>query len=80
MWRCDPCRGSDQLPSLLFSPVSLSASQVGFDSNIKLLDDEETGNTIYGSEPLGELHKYALLVRAVGESNNVLFLTRREPS
>ena len=48
--------------------------------NIKLLDDEETGNTIYGSEPLGELHKYALLVRAVGESNNVLFLTRRKPS
>ena len=42
-------------------------------NNIKLLDDEETGNTIYGSEPLGELHKYALLVRAVGESNNVLF-------
>ena len=50
------------------------------DNNIKLLDDEETGNTIYGSEPLGELHKYALLVRAVGESNNVLFLTRRKPS
>ena len=49
-------------------------------NNIKLLDDEETGNTIYGSEPLGELHKYALLVRAVGESNNVLFLTRRKPS
>ena len=49
-------------------------------TNIKLLDDEETGNTIYGSEPLGELHKHALLVRAVGESNNVLFLTRRKPS
>ena len=48
--------------------------------NIKLLDDEETGNTIYVSEPLGELHKYALLARAAGESNNVLFLTRRKPS
>ena len=33
----------------------------------------KVNNTIYGSEPLGELHKYALLVRAVGESNNVLF-------
>ena len=34
--------------------------------------------TNYGSEPLGELHKHAL-VRAIGESN-VLFFTRREPS
>ena len=44
--------------------------------NVKLLDDEETGNTICGSEPLGELHKHALLVRAVGESNNVVYFTR----
>ena len=46
------------------------------DYNIKLLDEEETRNTIYVAS-VRELHKYALLERGVAEPNNGVFLTKR---
>ena len=44
--------------------------------NIKLLDEEETRNTIYVAS-VSEPHKYALLERGVAEPNNGVFLTKR---
>ena len=44
--------------------------------NIKLLDEEETRNTIYVAS-VSEPHKYALLGRGVAEPNNGVFLTKR---
>ena len=45
-------------------------------TNIKLLDEDETRNTIYVAS-VSEPHKYALLERGVAEPNNGVLLTKQ---